>query len=637
MKSATGEGRSPAPWKSSIVACVALLGALVAMVCLAGLALAGTSGEQSPPNLASVPGKATKAPYPSNAPWCGPAWVTETAAEQYGALHGLVAVSENDIWVVGGTGASTHTERWDGTVWTTVSSPNVGTYSNGFFGIAAIAANDIWAVGAHSTTTTDYQTLTEHWDGTQWSVVPSPNVSTYNHSLLGVAAVATNDVWAVGNYLGNPNGPNQTLIEHWNGTNWSIVNSPNVGTGGNTLAGVAAVSASDIWAVGNYHSNSVDYTLIERWNGTTWTVVTSPNIGAGSVLTAVSVVAANDIWAVGYSGNNYNATLVEHWDGIGWSVIPSPNVGTAQNVLYGVAASATNDIWAGGVYYNGSAPARTLVEHWNGSSWSVVSSPSPGDSDNELFGVAVASANDVWAAGFYNNSAGPLAPLIEHYNPCTGTPTPGPSPTPGGSPTACAIQFSDVPQGSTFYSFIHCLACLGLINGYPDGTFKPNANVTRGQLSKIVSNAAGFSDNQTTQIFQDVPAGSTFFQFIGGYPCGGLGEPCVPPANLPYFRSNSQATRGQISKIVSNAAGFNDTPTGQQFQDVLPGTTYYTYTYRLVTRNVMGGYPCGTAPAGPCLPPDNWPYFVPNNNATRGQTSKIVSNTFFPNCSPPEH
>jgi hypothetical protein len=222
----------------------------------------------------------------------------------------------------------------------------------------------------------------------------------------------------------------------------------------------------------------------------------------------------------------------------------------------------------------------------------------------------------------------------------TDTPTALPtSQTPSPTPTACTISFTDVPVGSTFYTYVHCLACLGIINGYPDGTFKPNNNVTRGQLSKIVSNSAGFNDNQTTQMFQDVPVGSTFFQFIGrlasrgyinGYACGGPGEPCQP-GNLPYFRPNNPATRGQISKIVSNAAGFNDPPSGQQFQDVPAGSTFYDYIYRLATRNVMQGYQCG-GNGEPCVPPHDLPYFRPNNNATRGQTSKIVSNTFFPDC-----
>jgi hypothetical protein len=197
-----------------------------------------------------------------------------------------------------------------------------------------------------------------------------------------------------------------------------------------------------------------------------------------------------------------------------------------------------------------------------------------------------------------------------------------------------------VPSGSTFYQYVECLACRGIISGYPDGTFKPNNLVTRGQLSKIVSNAAGFSDPQSTQMFQDVAPGSTFFDFvgrlasrgyIGGYACGGSGEPCVPPDNLPYFRPNNNATRGQISKIVSNAAGFYELVSGQTFEDVPPGSTFYDFIERLASRGVMSGYPCGS-PAEGCVPPENRPYFRPGNNATRGQTSKIVANTFYPAC-----
>src|SRR4029450_7466146 len=154
----------------------------------------------------------------------------------------------------------------------------------------------------------------------------------------------------------------------------------------------------------------------------------------------------------------------------------------------------------------------------------------------------------------------------------TSTPTGTVTPPAGATATACPIQFTDVPQGSTFYDFIRCLACRGIVIGYPDGTFRPDTDVTRGQLPKRGSNAAGFNDPQTVQMFQDVPPGSTFFDFIGrlasrgyigGYACGGPGEPCMPPGNLPYFRPNNNATRGQISKIVSNAAGFIEPVSGQ--------------------------------------------------------------------------
>ena len=231
----------------------------------------------------------------------------------------------------------------------------------------------------------------------------------------------------------------------------------------------------------------------------------------------------------------------------------------------------------------------------------------------------------------------------------TATPTEVPptnTPVPTATATACAIVFSDVEGGNTFYSYIMCLACRGIINGYTSGCetgdpcFRPGNTVTRGQLAKIVSNSAGWNEPVTGQSFEDVPIGSTFYDFAGrmvahgvmsGYPCGGPGEPCVPPGNLPYFRPNVNATRGQIAKIVSESAGFDDDPGAQMFEDVLVGSTFYDFIQRLAMRSIINGYPCG-GPGEACVPPDNRPYFRPLNNATRGQTSKIVAIAFFPEC-----
>ncbi|HYP40410.1 MAG TPA: S-layer homology domain-containing protein [Chloroflexia bacterium] len=211
-------------------------------------------------------------------------------------------------------------------------------------------------------------------------------------------------------------------------------------------------------------------------------------------------------------------------------------------------------------------------------------------------------------------------------------------------PTPCTLSFSDVPPSNTFYTHIRCLVCRGIISGYSDGTFRPNNDITRGQISKIVSQSAGFSEPAGSQIYEDVPPASPFYTWIqrlsnrglvGGYPCGMVpGEPCVMPDNRPYFRPNASATRGQLSKIVASARGITTTPTGETYQDV--GTThpFYVWIEQLSNLGVMGGYPCGTVPSEPCGP-DNKPYFRPNNNVTRGQASKIVANTFFPNCVTP--
>jgi GH18 family chitinase len=248
---------------------------------------------------------------------------------------------------------------------------------------------------------------------------------------------------------------------------------------------------------------------------------------------------------------------------------------------------------------------------------------------------------------------GPTATTV----PATATSTVAPSQTPGGpaataTATAiatqtpggtgeCDVQFTDVGPASPFYTFVRCLACKNILGGYPDGTFRTNNNVTRGQLSKIIANAAGYTEATSGQMFQDVDAQSPFYEFvqrlasrghISGYVCGGAGEPCVG-SNLPYFRPNANATRGQISKIVSNAAEFDNPVSGQTFEDVPPSSPFYQWIQRLTSRAIMSGYECGGA-GEPCIG-SSLPYFRPNSNATRGQTAKIVSNTFFPNCQVP--
>ncbi len=198
-----------------------------------------------------------------------------------------------------------------------------------------------------------------------------------------------------------------------------------------------------------------------------------------------------------------------------------------------------------------------------------------------------------------------------------------------------------MPTDNTFYSYIECMATRGIISGYADNTFHPNSNITRGQLSKVVSNSAGFSDPPGAQIFEDVPPGSPFYDwiqrlasrgFIGGYPCGGQGEPCGS-GNRPYFRPNNDTTRAQITKIISNTAGYGDPAGAQLFEDVPPAHGFYQWVQRLASRGIMGGYPCG-GEGEPCGP-NNLPYFHPDSSATRGQVSKIVTNTFFPNCQNP--
>ncbi|MHB8597877.1 MAG: hypothetical protein ACYDER_13815 [Ktedonobacteraceae bacterium] len=144
-----------------------------------------------------------------------------------------------------------------------------------------VSSTDVWAVGQYnvSPNVVGFQPLIEQWNGSNWDVVPSPNPNpdANGNALGGVASVSPTDVWAVGSYSYNGSN-NDTLVEQWNGTSWSIVPSPNVGAIGNELNGVIAISSTDIWAVGvSYNNNACcGQTLVEQWNGASWIVVLSP-------------------------------------------------------------------------------------------------------------------------------------------------------------------------------------------------------------------------------------------------------------------------------------------------------------------------------------------------------------------------
>ncbi len=295
--------------------------------------------------------------------------------------------------------------------WTVVPSPTGGQLN----GVASVSANDVWAVGQ----TLAPGTLAEHWDGTAWSVVPTPNPAA-NDRLSAVAAVSTSDVWAVGivSFSSPP------VILHWNGKRWASVAHPKQA---GFLTGVTAVSANDVWAVGESQVPGVGLqTLIEHWNGRRWSVVPSPNIGPTDQLTAVTAVSANDVWAVGFAEPSSFAnpqTLTLHWDGTSWTVVPSPNPAGAQdNELRGATAVSATDVWAVGETGNG---AQTLIEQWNGASWTAVSSPSAG----RLTGVAAVSASDIWAVGSVTDINGITSTVIEQWNGTSWTVVPSPNPS----------------------------------------------------------------------------------------------------------------------------------------------------------------------------------------------------------------
>jgi hypothetical protein len=253
-----------------------------------------------------------------------------------------------------------------------------------------------------------------HWDGTQWSVVHTPN-PVAGSALYGVSAVSSNNVWAVGVVYQTSNGANyDTLVEHWNGTSWKVVPSPSSLNEADILQSVSVVSAKDIWAVGSIFAGfSSGVPEIEHWNGSQWSIVPPAISGPNSALSSVAMVSATDVWAVGTANNQ---TLVEHYDGSTWSVVSSPNVGTGSNYLASVTVVSANDIWAVGNYVNSGNVNKTLIEQWNGTGWKVVHSPNAGTGNNILNGVTnVPSTSQVWAVGAHGPDFTKYKTLTEFY------------------------------------------------------------------------------------------------------------------------------------------------------------------------------------------------------------------------------
>jgi hypothetical protein len=249
--------------------------------------------------------------------------------------------------------------------------------------------------------------------GATITLPPSGGRQQRTTGINALAAPTAGDVWAVGRAQYS-DFSRRALIERWNGTSWVLHAAP--GGSGSVLDGVVALAADNAWAVGRAAGGTGSVTLVEHWNGTSWSVVPSPNVNVLNSLHGIAAVSSTNLWAVGDAtrsttdGVSTMRTLVERWNGTSWSVVPSPNVGTGNNSLAAVVARSASDAWAVGYYddVTGSIPIRrTLTLHWNGSAWSRVVSPNPGTGDNWLTDVdATPGATTVWTSGI--SAAGTL-------------------------------------------------------------------------------------------------------------------------------------------------------------------------------------------------------------------------------------
>ena len=364
-----------------------LRGVVILVSLLLGLALGGSASAKS----------RTLTMVPLVEHWNGSTWTELQIARPGGQLDQLdtvVAPSATSVWAFGWTRFA---QRWDGTAWQRVALPvPKGSQSPEFHAAAAVSPNNIWAVGDVELpgSTPPAHAVIDHWNGHHWRMVRSSAPAGYSQ-LLGVTALSAKDVWAVGTAAGG------TLTIHWNGKTWKRIASPNPTTpstparsSGGTLNAVAGHSSHDVWAVGQHYVVDADgnhalHPLVLHWNGRRWKAVSSPDPSGPahrSFFYGVAAPSATGVWAVGSAARNgVQHALAERWDGTRWRIVPAHG-----NPLGGVSALTANDVWAAGGETGGS------VTHWNGSAWTLQTRL---DYNDALGAVVEVSPTNVWAVG----------------------------------------------------------------------------------------------------------------------------------------------------------------------------------------------------------------------------------------------
>jgi hypothetical protein len=309
-------------------------------------------------------------------------------------------------------------------VWGSVPSPNASGKQNVIHGIAASGFGDVWAVGEYNSgvvpTATGRRTVIEHWDGIQWSVVPSSQLDPSGYDgvfLEDIVALGSNDLWAVGHADDYSSLESATVIAHYDGSAWTRVTSPNPGGSANPdkLMAVAALGPNRIYAVGT--TGYPERSLILRWNGVAWQPV--PNNCQGA-LQAISIAGPSLIFAA-------SSTQVCRFDGSGWSDFPVPSaIYPFFHAFRAVAALSENDVWVAGAriqeIFTGTGSYfvfRSQALHWNGSQWTEYTNL-PG---SEITALLAATPTRIWGVGTVNPGS-----LILEWDGVQWSSTPAPSP-----------------------------------------------------------------------------------------------------------------------------------------------------------------------------------------------------------------
>ncbi len=505
--------------------------------------------------------------------WNGTTWSKVTSAVTGDAtLNAVSCASATSCIAVGSSSAAPFSEKWNGTTWSTTGgvTPGGATFIS-VNGVSCTSASNCSAVGSYSVGATS-KTLIERWNGSSWKIVASPNPSgAITSFLMGVTCRSATSCFAVGGHVEAGDNKGGPLAERWNGTTWTVlpIATPKARATDALLTtarlnGVTCPSATSCTAVGYTASDA----LVERWNGSTWSRVATPALPAQNAiaeLRAVSCASVTDCSAVGVTllpvdqreGVERPNSVIEHWNGRAWSIQPrGPGVPVTMNhygagglsELDGVSCPSTTSCaavgnaaiaerWNGKAWslapieatgsdsqlYAASCPGasscfavgtaaallearhNTLVERWDGNAWSIVPSPTPSgiNVDAALKSISCVSPTNCFAVGSYNAvadaglSSGFTAALIERWD-----------------GTRWSMVALPAPAPNTRHALLAAVSCTSATNCIAVGNYDTFSE-TAGGAYHLMSERW----NGTSWSLVSVPSSTTSYSQLSGVAC----------------------------------------------------------------------------------------------------------------------
>jgi len=395
--------------------------------------------------------------------WNGTTWAIQATPNppQGGAgLSGVSCTSAVSCTAVGFSNLGTLAERWDGTRWRIQATPNPSGAPFSFLNaVACTSSSACTAAGGYGNSSGMLVTLAERWNGTTWVIQRTPNPSGAQFSLLNAVACTSSSACAAFGFDANGSGLSVTLAERWNGTTWSIQPTPNRPRA--SASGFNAVSCpmpSFCMAAGTAaNSFSTPVSLAESWNGNSWKVQKTPNLPGAepSGLFGVSCPRPSDCMAVAQTGTDNSprrAPFAEHWNGNSWGLMPVPNpTGAVSSGLGAISCLSPSFCMAAGGYSTTSSPNgpnKPLAERWNGKKWAILPTPSPPGAVQTFLGeVSCTSPSACTTTGEQHSATGIVHTVAERWNGARWSiqPTPNPRGVQGASlpgvactgPSAC--------------------------------------------------------------------------------------------------------------------------------------------------------------------------------------------------------